>query len=115
LPKTPPLCAEGAIMLERTIIQLDTGPMPPDMARQIGQLGYMQWIAALPGEADYLRAAQQAYDTAAPFKSRSPAVAEFCALLRTSLDTPLTPLALAMPARQRRGGANARRSSRLPL
>lgn len=100
--------------LERTILQLDTGAMPADEARQMGQLGYMQWIAGLPGNADYLQAARDAFDKAAPFMAHSPAVAEFCRLLTRSLEAPLTPLPLAMPKRQRRGGAQARRSYRLP-
>lgn len=103
------------MILERTIIQLDTGHMPQDEARQMGQLGYMQWIAGLPANADYLQAALVAYDTAAPFMVHSPAVAEFCELVLCSLEAPLTPLPLALPARQRRGGAQARRSRRLPL
>ncbi|MEM6625058.1 MAG: hypothetical protein AAF674_22805 [Pseudomonadota bacterium] len=103
------------MLLERTIIQLDTGDMPSDEARQMGQLGYMQWIAGLPGDADYLQAALNAYDKAAPFMMHSPAVAEFCELLLSSLEQPLAPLPLAMPKRQRRGGAQSRRSSRSPL
>lgn len=103
------------MILERTIIQLDTGDVPADEARQMGQLGYMQWIASLPGNADYPQAALHAFDKAAPFMVHSPAVAEFCKLLLISLEAPLTPLPLAMPTRQRRGGAQARRSYRLPL
>lgn len=103
------------MILQRTILQLDTGPMPETEARQMGQLGYMQWIAGLPGEVDYLSAARQAHVTAAPFIEHSPAVAAFCDLLETSLETPLQPLPLSMPPKQRRGGANARRMSRLPL
>ena len=102
------------MLLERTLKQLDVGPLPRDDARQMAQLGYMQWIAALPGRTHYLQAAQSAYDMAAPLTERSPAVAEFCALLRLSLDYPMIPLPLTMPKRQRRGGAQARRSSRLP-
>lgn len=103
------------MILERTIIQLDTGPLPSDEATQMGQLGYMQWIASIPGNADYAKAALHAYDKAAPFMVHSPAVAEFCELLLSSIEEPLTPLPLSMPKRQRRGGAQARRSSRLPL
>ena len=103
------------MLLERTIIQLDTGPIPHDVARQMGQLGYMQWIAWLPAGANYLKEAHHAHKTAEPFKTHSPAVAEFCDLLTASLEAPLTPLDLAMPPRRRRGGAHARRSFRLPL
>jgi hypothetical protein len=103
------------MILERTIIQLDTGDMPADEARQMGQLGYMQWIAGLPAAADYVQAALDAYDKAAPFMVHSPAVAEFCELLLSSVEAPLAPLPLAMPKRERRGGAQARRSYRQPL
>jgi hypothetical protein len=98
------------MLLERTIIQLDTGHMPPDLAQQMGQLGYMQWIAGLPGHVNYVQAALKAFDKAAPFMVHSPAVAAFCELLLTSVRAPLTPLPLAMPPRKRRGGAKARRS-----
>ncbi|WP_417586170.1 hypothetical protein [Pararhodobacter oceanensis] len=103
------------MILERTIRQLDTGPMPPDAARQLGQLGYMQWIAALPGRASYRRLALEAQAKAAPFAEASPAVAVFCALLAESLAPPLQPLDLRMPPRRRQGGASARRARRLPL
>lgn len=103
------------MILERTIFQLDTGDMSEDEARQMGQLGYMQWIAGLKPDADYAKAASAAYDKAAPFMVQSPAVAAFCALLKASLDAPLKPLPLSMPPRQRRGGAQGRRAGRLPL
>jgi hypothetical protein len=103
------------MLLERTIIQLDTGDMPRDEARQMAQLGYMQWIAGVPGDADYRLAARAAYRKAWPFAAHSPAVAEFCALLKRSLDAPLEPLPLSLPPRHRRGGALARRSQRMPL
>ena len=103
------------MLLERTILQLDTGPMPPDEARQLGQLGFMQWLAGLPGGADYRRAALEAHARALPLAAGSPALAEFCALLTASLRAPLAPLPLALPARRRRGGAAAKRSWRMPL
>ncbi len=101
------------MLLEQTIAQLDIGAMPLDEARQMGQLGYMQWIAGLPGNADYQRAALRAYLMAAPFIESSPAVAAFCDLLLTSVQEPLKPLPLSMPPRKRRGGSDARRSARL--
>ncbi len=103
------------MFLERTISQLAVGPLPDAMARQIAQLGYMQWIAGVPCNADYQRAALQAYDAASPFAATSPAVAQFCDLLMQSLEEPLTPLPLALPPRKRRGGADARRSDRMAL
>lgn len=101
------------MLLERTILQLDTGPMDPDAAQELGQLGYMQWIASLPGTANYCDAALAAFDKAQPFMVHSPAMATFCDLLLASVEAPLTPLPLAMPPRARRGGARGRRSNRL--
>ena len=103
------------MLLERTIAQLDTGPMPPEEARQMGQLGYMQWLAWLPRDADYMKSAACALDAARPFVMHSPAVAAFCDLLQSSIDKPLRPLDLSMPSGRRRGGAKARRSFRLPI
>ena len=98
------------MLLERTITQLDIGPLPYQRALQFGQMGYMQWLGALPGNADYRREAMRAYAMAAPFRRNSPAVAVFCDLLVESTRSPLMPLDLPFPARQRRGGARARRS-----
>ena len=75
----------------------------------MAELGYRQWLGALPGQACYQTAAQEALNKAKPFAEGSPAVARFCALLTSSLDTPLQPLDLRMPKRTRRGGAQARR------
>lgn len=104
--------AEGAMLLERTILQLDMGPVPPEKAEEFGQLGYMQWLAGLPGDADYRREAMRAYGMALPFIRTSPSVAVFCDLLVASTRMPPRPLHLSAPARERRGGAKARRSWR---
>ena len=106
-----PMCAEGAMLLDRTISQLDVGPLPPDRAAELARLGYMQWLGALPGDGDYRREAMQAYTRAAPRARRSPAVAVFCDLLVASTRMPPRPLPLAMPPRRRRGGARARRTT----
>ena len=107
--------AVSAMFLHRTISQLDSGPMPKAMARQLAQLGYMQWIASLPGQSCYLTAVRQAMALAAPFAGHSPAVAEFRALLEASAEAPLSILPLTMPPRKRRGGAQARRAHRVGL
>lgn len=99
------------MLLERTISQLDTGPLPRRRAQELGQLGYMQWLGALPGRADYLAEAARAHAFAAPFRCGSSAVAVFCDLLERSIQHPLSPLPLSLPPRQRRGGARARRAS----
>lgn len=103
------------MLLERTLVQLDAGPMPLSEAEQLGQLGYMQWIAGLSGNTDYLASARYAYAKAAPYMQLSPAVVTFCRLLKASIDAPLTPLPLLMPPRCRRGGAQARRLARVRL
>ena len=103
------------MLLERTISQLDIGPIPLDEATELGQLGYMQWLAGLRGDESYVHAAMRAYETAAPFRRTSPAIAAFCDLLVASTGVPPQPLPLAMPMRHRRGGAGARRLRRTML
>lgn len=99
------------MILELTISQLDTGALPPDVAAEKGQLGYMQWLGALPADADYHNEVRRAYARAQPFEQSSPAVAVFCNLLVASLEIPPRPLPLSLPQRCRRGGAQARRHS----
>lgn len=99
------------MLLEQTITQLDVGKTTRERALELGQLGYMQWLGALPAMSDYRQEAQHAYDTAAPFAGTSPAIAVFCDLLVASMRMPLEPLPLKLPDRQRRGGAQARRAA----
>ena len=95
--------------IERILTQLQVKPSSPERAREIGQLGYMQWLGALPADACYLTEAARAIVISEPFRDVDPAVGEFCALLKTSLDAPLRPLELALPKPRRRGGAKERR------
>ena len=106
-----PLCVEGVMVLEQTIFQLDTGSIAPERALELGQLGYMQWLGALPSRTPYLAEAEHALAKAEPFAEHSPAVAVFCDLLTRSLQAPLTPLCVRLPERSRRGGAKARRAA----
>lgn len=98
------------MLLERTISQLDIGHIAPDAALDLGRLGFLQWLGALPGAANYVDQAERALALAAPFRDTSPAISVFCALIEVSLTDPLVPLPLAMPPRDRRGGARARRA-----
>ncbi|MEM9707681.1 MAG: hypothetical protein AAF871_02735 [Pseudomonadota bacterium] len=98
------------MLLELTITQLDIGKVSSQRARELGHLGYMQWLGALPAAANYNREARRAYEMAAPFAGASPAVGVLCDLLVASLQSPLEPLPLELPNRARRGGANARRA-----
>ncbi len=90
------------MLLERTISQLDIGHVSPERAEQLGQLGYLQWLGSLPGQASYAHEAMRAYETARPFCQASPAVAVFCTLLIESNTTPPTALPLSYPSRVRR-------------
>ncbi|MEM1386370.1 MAG: hypothetical protein AAF626_02135 [Pseudomonadota bacterium] len=99
------------MLLERTISQLDIGPISSTRASELGQFGYMQWLGWLPPMADYRKEAMRAYDAAQPFIRTSPAVAVFCDLLVASTRPPIEPLPLSLPARCRRGGARARRAA----
>ena len=97
------------MLLERTISQLDIGPLAPDEAIELAQLGYIQWLEGLPRESDFQRAAMRAYQMARPFRQASPAIAVFCDLLIISAIHTPHPLPLQMPVARRRGGARARR------
>ena len=101
------------MFLERTISQLNIGAVSPEEAAELGQLGYMQWLAGLPANSDYAAEAKHAYTMAQPFLRRSPAVVVFCDLLVASTRFPIEPLPLKMPTRERRGGARARRHRRM--
>ena len=107
----PALCAEGALLLERTIAQLDIGNTTPERAQELGQLGYIQWLGALPAGAGYEPEARHAYELAEPFAVASPPVKVFCDLLLASICSPIAPLPLNPPDCRRRGGAQARRLS----
>lgn len=97
------------MLLKRTIAQLDVGYVPPDQAEQMGQLGYMQWLGALKGDANYIEEARKAHVLGSASKAASPAVAVFCDLLEQSIASALSPLDLKLPKHTRRGGASARR------
>ncbi|MCQ0972128.1 hypothetical protein MLD63_17045 [Paracoccus sp. TK19116] len=99
------------MLLERTIRQLHIGPVTPARAQEMGHLGYLQWLGALRGTADYRREVARALTVARPMAAASPAVAIFCDLLERSAQTPIAPLPLSLPPRQRRGGARARRAA----
>ncbi|SMH57282.1 hypothetical protein [Maritimibacter sp. HL-12] len=92
-----------------TLSQLLMAPADPARAREIGQMGYMQWLAGLPGGACYAAEARRALCAAQPFAASDPAVAEVCRVLRASLGGPTVALGLALPAPRRRGGAGERR------
>ncbi|MCV6593764.1 MAG: hypothetical protein OIF48_12480 [Silicimonas sp.] len=99
------------MLLEHTISQLDIGHVPPEQAKELGHLGYIQWLGALPGTANYIREATRALELAQPFRWNSPAIAVFCDLLKASTRGAPRALDLQMRSRQRRGGSQARRLS----
>ena len=103
------------MLTERTLIQLLSQKSPadaqPERARELGRMGYMQWLGGLASGLPYPREAARALRMAEPFAAASPPVAEFCALLAESLVQPLTPLDLDLPPPRRRGGARMRRLS----
>ena len=97
--------------IEKTLTQLQVNPSTPERAKELGQLGYMQWLGGLPGNCDYQAEAAHAYLLARPFIHTDPAVAAFCDIVRSSLQEPIRPLDLALPRPKRRGGAQERRLS----
>lgn len=100
------------MLLQRTISQLDTGPIAPERAEELAAMGYQQWLYGLPGGVSFPEAAAQAHAKALPFAGRSNAVAMFCDMLLASLILLPMPLQLRQPVPQRRGGARARRKVR---
>lgn len=102
------------MLTEKTLIQLLSHQRPeptPERARELGRLGYMQWLGGQAADVAYPAAALRALRLAQPFAAAAPAVAEFCDLLSTSILYPLAPLDLALPPPRRRGGARMRRLS----
>ncbi|HEY9040169.1 MAG TPA: hypothetical protein VIN05_14645 [Roseovarius sp.] len=97
------------MQIERILTQLQVKASSSQRARELGQLGYMQWLGGLPGHADYNAEAARACRMAANLAGTDPAIAVFCELLRASVRRPLQPLDLALPKPARRGGARARR------
>jgi len=95
----------------RTLTQLQGKGYSPERAKELGQLGYMQWLGGLPADANYEREAVRAFLMASNFIQTDPAIGAFCRLLMASLETPLTPLPLSLPNPRRRGGARERRLS----
>lgn len=93
--------------------QILTGLKAPSLdearAREIGQMAFMHWLSCLPGAANYQIEAARAHQTARDLRNAHPAAVHFCALIEESLQTPLQPLALALPKPRRRGGAQRRR------
>lgn len=99
------------MLLERTLNQIRGAA--PSRADELGTMGYLRWLGALPGDADYQLEATGAYLGALPEARHDPAIAAFCALLRASLARPLAPLPFTLPERRgRRGGARGRRPAR---
>ncbi|HDR29852.1 hypothetical protein [Rhodovulum sp.] len=99
--------AERAMMLDLVLLQMQARGHDPARADAIGQLGFMQWLGALPGGCDYVAAARAALErVGAP---GSPVLASFRNLLAASLAMPPRPLDLGLPVPRRRGGARARR------
>ncbi len=97
--------------IDHILNKLQTRTSTPERAKELGQLGYMQWLAGLPVNADYVSSAIYAYDMSEPIMHTDPAVAAFCELLVASIENPLTPLDLSLPKPRRRGGAKERRMS----
>lgn len=90
------------MLLDLTIAQLDRGPVLPERAQEMAELGYPQWPWALPAMSDYRREATRAHGAAAPVVRRSPAV--FCDLLVASAEAPTVPPSITAVVRRRRPG-----------
>lgn len=99
------------MLLNHTINQLRTHGAAPERAQELGNLAYLQWLGALRGNTSYPSQAMRAYTRAVPFAKDCPAIRVFCDLLVESTRTPVRPLQLILPSKQRKGGANGRRAA----
>ena len=97
------------MLLERTLMTLQSRAETPERARELGRLGFLQWMMFLRSDANYPHEANRALAMAAPFVTPDPAVAVFTGLVRQSLDGRAHPMAVPLPRPRRRGGARARR------
>ena len=97
------------MLLERTLTTLQTQADTPERARELGRLGYMQWMMLLRPDTSYPDEARRALSMAAPFEDTDPAVAVFAGLVRKSLTQVGRPVDIPLPVARRRGGARARR------
>jgi len=98
------------MLLARTLTQLDIGPLPETQARELAELGFVQWLDALPGDSDYRVEAMRAYAAAEASARRSTAIAIFRDMLVASSASPPAPLAVSAGPPRRRGGARSRRA-----
>ena len=105
----PSTGAEGVMTLNDILTAMRVPGSSEARARQLAHMGYLEWLGALPGGANYAEAAVRALVVAAPLREDDPAVTEFCRLLEDSLNHPLVPLTLIPPRPGRRGGARGRR------
>ncbi|MEM6663234.1 MAG: hypothetical protein AAF666_13765 [Pseudomonadota bacterium] len=99
------------MLLERTLSQLNIIDTTPERALVLGHLGYVQWLGALPAMSDYRQQAEYALAKAKSLRSAAPAIGVFCDLLIASMRSPVAPIPLELPERQRRGGSKARRAA----
>ena len=97
------------MVLDRILDRLRLRSAEPRRPHELGQLGYIEWLASLPGDSDFNQQAMIAYERARPFRRSTPAIAVFCDLLVAATRMPIAPLDLSLPHACRRGGARARR------
>ncbi|MCE8006154.1 hypothetical protein [Aestuariivita sp.] len=97
------------MVLDRILLRLQIRRIAPERAAELAQLGFMEWLGALPGESDFHQQAMIAYRQAVPLRRQAPAIALFCDLLVASTRMPPEPLDLSLPSPHRRGGARGRR------
>lgn len=95
--------------LEKVLFGLQIQTDTPERARELGRLGFMQWLAGLPGDTSFHAEALAAYAMARPFIRTDPPVAVFCELLVEATRMPPKPMDLGLPRPERRGGSKARR------
>jgi len=102
-------CAEGAMILERTLHMLQTQTDCDERVAELARMGFMQWLGGLKGRESFPCQATAALAVAEKFRRSDPAVEAFCGLIEEALLMPPRPMSLALPQKRRRGGAKMRR------
>ena len=99
------------MVIDLVLQRLNVKDVSETRAMELAHLGFMEWMDALPAGADFRRAAIAAHECAAEYPPDHAAISAFRDLLMEAVRVMPRPLALRLPAAERRGGHNVRRLS----
>ena len=97
-------------MIDQVLNKLLTPNPTAEQAQRLADLAYVEWLGSLPGDTNFHTAAMGAYARAHPMSAIAPAAAAFCDRLIAATGPMPMAFQLDLPARERRGGAQARRA-----